>query len=85
MGIGSVEPMPMLATLNPPQAALRNWAKNLHNTLGSQGVQAASLIVGLGITTETPTYPHMHLDDVAAFHWKLHTERELAEHVLTSA
>ncbi|WP_066912818.1 SDR family NAD(P)-dependent oxidoreductase [Millisia brevis] len=83
MGIGSVEPMAMLATLNPPQAALRNWAKNLHNTLGDKGIQSASVVVAAAITTETLDYPHAHPDEVAKHHWQLYTDRDQAEHIVT--
>jgi NADP-dependent 3-hydroxy acid dehydrogenase YdfG len=83
MGIGSIAPVPMLASMNPAQAALRNWATNLHQTLGGRGIQAASLVVGVGITDQSPDHPHRHPDAVAELLWLLHTERDRVEYVLT--
>jgi NADP-dependent 3-hydroxy acid dehydrogenase YdfG len=82
MGGGSIEPYPMLATLNPPQGALRNWVKNLHNTLGERGVQAATVVVNAAITTQTPEHPHVHPGAVAQVHWDLHTDRARFEQVI---
>ncbi|MCC5577642.1 SDR family NAD(P)-dependent oxidoreductase [Microtetraspora sp. AC03309] len=82
-GGGAIAPYPFLATLNAAQAALRNWAHNLHNTLADQGIHAATVAVNAMITDNAPEgFPAIAPDDLAQTYWDLHTRRDQAELVL---
>ncbi|MFI6731415.1 SDR family NAD(P)-dependent oxidoreductase [Nonomuraea sp. NPDC050451] len=85
LGIGSVSPLPFLATVNTAQAALRNWVHNLNGTLSDQGVHAADVAIGVMIGAEAPEgVPHRSSDDLAQIYWDLHTRRDLPEVVVTA-
>lgn len=82
-GGGAINPYPMLATANIAQAGLRNWAVNLHNTLGEQGIYAANVAINLMIGAHAPEgVPHRAPDEIAQDYWLLHTRRETAEHLI---
>jgi len=82
-GGGAITPYPFLATLNAAQAALRNWAHNLHNTLAEQGIHAATVAINAMITENAPAgIPAIAPDDLAQTYWNLHTRRDHAEIVL---
>ncbi|MFF5277222.1 SDR family NAD(P)-dependent oxidoreductase [Streptomyces sp. 900116325] len=82
-GGGAINPYPTLATANIAQAGLRNWAINLHNTLGEQGVYAANVSINLMIGTQAPEgVPFRAPDEIAADYWTLHTERNQADHYI---
>jgi NADP-dependent 3-hydroxy acid dehydrogenase YdfG len=84
-GGGSVEPLPMLATVNAPAAALRNWVLNLHKELDGSGVQAAHVAINVwigeggpkGIATATP-------EQIAPVYWELHEHRDQSEIVFNA-
>jgi NADP-dependent 3-hydroxy acid dehydrogenase YdfG len=82
-GGGAITPYPFLATLNAAQAALRNWARNLHNALAGQGIHAATVAINAMITGNPPPgIPAIAPDDLAQAYWNLHTRRDHAEIVL---
>ncbi|GAA2351316.1 hypothetical protein GCM10010170_041370 [Dactylosporangium salmoneum] len=83
-GGGAIAPYPMLAATNAAQAALRNWVHNLHNTLGEQGIQAATVAINvfIGATPPAPGIPHAAPDQIAQAYWALHTERGQHERVI---
>jgi len=82
-GGGAITPYPFLATLNAAQAALRNWVRNLHNTLRDRGVHAATVAVNAMIADIAPAgIPVIAPDDLAQAYWNLHTRRDHAEIVL---
>jgi NADP-dependent 3-hydroxy acid dehydrogenase YdfG len=84
LGGGAVNPYPFLATMNTAQAGLRNWVHNLHNTLGEQGVHAATVVINVMIAEQAPEgYPHRAPDDIAQTYWNLHTQRDEAEHAIS--
>lgn len=83
IGGGAINPYPMLADINIAQAGQRNWAINLHNTLGEKGVYAANVAINLMIGTEAPDgVPFRAPDEIAQEYWDLHTRRERAEHFI---
>ncbi|MFF2327346.1 MULTISPECIES: SDR family NAD(P)-dependent oxidoreductase [unclassified Streptomyces] len=82
-GGGALSPYPMLADTNIAQAGQRNWALNLHNTLGSQGIYAVNVAINLLIGTEAPEgVPHRSPDEIALDYWNLHVSRDRAEHLI---
>jgi NADP-dependent 3-hydroxy acid dehydrogenase YdfG len=82
-GGGAITPYPILATLNAAQAALRNWVHNLHNTLASRGIHAATVAINAMITNDAPPgIPTIAPDDLARTYWNLHTRRDHTEIVL---
>ncbi|MGW0433059.1 SDR family NAD(P)-dependent oxidoreductase [Micromonospora sp. NPDC003197] len=84
-GGGAITPYPMLGATNAAQAALRNWAHNLHNTLANQGIQAATVAINvfIGATPPAPGIPHVAPDQIAQAYWTLHAaERGQNEHVI---
>ena len=82
-GGGAISPYPFLATLNAAQAALRNWAHNLHATLADRGIHAATVAVNAMITDHAPEgVPAIAPDDLAQAYWNLHTRRDRAEIVV---
>ncbi len=83
VGGGSITPYPMLSTTNIAQAGLRNWAHNLHNALGPQGIHVSTIAINLFIGGTAPEgVPHRAPDDIAADYWTLHTERTDIEHLV---
>jgi NADP-dependent 3-hydroxy acid dehydrogenase YdfG len=79
-GGGAITPYPALAPVNAAQAALRNWVHNLHGALADTGVYAATVAINLFIGATAPEgIPHADPDDIAADYWKLHTDRNQAE------
>jgi NAD(P)-dependent dehydrogenase (short-subunit alcohol dehydrogenase family) len=84
-GGGAINPYPMLATMNMAQAALRNWVRNLHNTLADRGVHAATVAINLLPATTAPEgVPHAAPDGIAQVYWDLHTRRDRPEHLVTA-
>ncbi|MET7307714.1 SDR family oxidoreductase [Streptomyces sp. NPDC005571] len=84
-GGGAIDPYPMLATANIAQAGQRNWALNLHKTLAADGIYAANIAINLMIADRAPEgVPHRAPDDIAQEYWKLHTDRDRAEHVISA-
>lgn len=84
-GAGSVDPNPMLGNINPGQAALRNWALNLHKELADTGVQAAHVAIGVWIGAEAPEgVPTATPDQIATLYWDLHVNRDDAERIFTA-
>ncbi len=82
-GGGAITPYPFLATLNAAQAALRNWARNLHDTLAGQGIHAATVAINAMITDNAPAgIPAIAPDDLAQAYWNLHARRDHPEIVL---
>ncbi|MEU6609516.1 SDR family NAD(P)-dependent oxidoreductase [Streptomyces shenzhenensis] len=82
-GGGALTPYPMLADANIAQAGQRNWALNLHNTLGDQGIYAANVAINLMIGTAAPEgVPHRSPDEIALDYWNLHISRDQAEHFI---
>ncbi|QOW37812.1 hypothetical protein KP696_31435 [Nocardia seriolae] len=85
MGGGAINPYPMLATTNIAQAGLRNWVHNLHNTLGSEGVLAATVVINLLPFAEAPEgVPHRAPDEIALEFWNIHADRDRVEHVVNA-
>ncbi|MET7333048.1 SDR family NAD(P)-dependent oxidoreductase [Nonomuraea sp. NPDC005650] len=85
-GGGAIDPYPMLATVNTAQAALRNWVRNLHNTLADQGIHAATVAINLMPSATAPEgVPHADPDDIAQIYWDLHTRRDRPEHLVTAS
>jgi NADP-dependent 3-hydroxy acid dehydrogenase YdfG len=84
-GGGAITPYPMLATVNAAQAALRNWVLNLNGALADTGVYAATVAINLFIGATAPEgVPHADPDDIAAAYWKLHTDRNQAELLISA-
>jgi len=84
-GSGSVDPIPMLGNVNPAQAALRNWALNLHKELAGTGIQAAHVAIGVWIGAGgPPEIPTAEAEEIAPLYWDLHTQRDEAERVFTA-
>src|SRR2546430_889575 len=82
-GGGSVNPYPFLASMNAAQAAVRNWALNLHNVVAGKGVYVAHVAINTMISAEaTEGIPNTHPDDLAAIYWDLHTARTGAERIV---
>ncbi|MFD9499171.1 SDR family NAD(P)-dependent oxidoreductase [Streptomyces sp. NPDC060035] len=82
-GGGAINPYPQLATVNIAQAGLRNWALNLHQTLGEKGVHTANVAINVLIGETAPDgVPHRSPDAIAQDYWDLHTRRDRAEHVI---
>ena len=82
-GGGAITPYPILATLNAAQAALRNWVRNLHNTLSAQGIHAATVAINAMITNDAPDgIPAIAPDALAEMYWNLHTRRDSGEIVV---
>jgi NADP-dependent 3-hydroxy acid dehydrogenase YdfG len=82
-GGGAITPYPFLATLNAAQAALRNWARNLHDTLAERGIYAGTVAVNAMIADNPPAgIPAIAPDDLAQAYWNLHARRDHAEVIL---
>lgn len=81
-GGGSVNPFPMIATMNAAQAATRNWALNLHNVLKDKGVYVGHVAISTMIGTEAPEgVPCASPDEIAEVYWDMHTKRDQAEYL----
>lgn len=84
-GAGSINPSPMLGNINPAQAALRNWAINLHNELTGTGVYVGHVAIGVWIGEGAPEgVPTATADQIAPVYWDLHSNRDAAEHLFTA-
>jgi NAD(P)-dependent dehydrogenase (short-subunit alcohol dehydrogenase family) len=84
-GGGSINPIPMFGNINPAQAALRNWAINLHNELAGTGVYAGHVAIGVWIGDGAPEgFPSASADQIAPVYWDLHSSRDAAEHLFTA-
>jgi NAD(P)-dependent dehydrogenase (short-subunit alcohol dehydrogenase family) len=83
-GAGSVEPNPIMGNINAADAALRNWALNLHKELANDGIQAAHVAIGVYIGSTGPDgFPTATADEIAPLYWDLHVQRDQAERVFT--
>lgn len=82
-GAGSIRPRPQGANVSAAEAALRNWAMNLHKELGGTGIQAAH--VALDVTISAPTFygqSKATADQISPLYWDLHTtDRDKAERI----
>jgi NADP-dependent 3-hydroxy acid dehydrogenase YdfG len=79
-GGGAITPYPTLSTVNAAQAALRNWALNLHGAVADQGVHVATVAINVLIgATAPPGVPHRSPDDIASVYWELHERRSDAD------
>jgi NAD(P)-dependent dehydrogenase (short-subunit alcohol dehydrogenase family) len=84
-GGGSINPVPMFGNINPAQAALRNWAINLHNELAGTGVYVGHVAIGAWIGDGAPEgFPSASADQIAPVYWELHSSRDAAEHLFTA-
>jgi NAD(P)-dependent dehydrogenase (short-subunit alcohol dehydrogenase family) len=84
-GGGSINPVPMFGNINPAQAALRNWAINLHNELAGTGVYAGHVAIGAWIGDGAPEgVPTATADQIAPAYWDLHSSRDAAEYLFTA-
>jgi NADP-dependent 3-hydroxy acid dehydrogenase YdfG len=77
-GSASIDPVPHYAHINPAQAALRNWALNLHTRLASEGIYACHVAITTGIFPARSDGA-MHADDIAPVYWDLYTDRAKPE------
>ena len=84
-GAGSINPSPMLGNINPAQAALRNWAINLHNELAGTGVYVGHVAIGVWIGDGAPEgVPTATADQIAPMYWDLYSNRDAAERLFTA-
>jgi NAD(P)-dependent dehydrogenase (short-subunit alcohol dehydrogenase family) len=84
-GAGSLDPMPMLGNVNPAQAALRNWALNLHKELDGTGIQAAHVAIGVWVGAGgPPEIPTAEAEEIAPLYWDLHENRDRPEAVFSA-
>lgn len=84
-GGGSINPVPMFGNINPAQAALRNWAINLHNELTGTGVYVGHVAIGVWIGDGAPEgFPSASAEQIASVYWDLHSSRDTAEHLFTA-
>jgi len=80
VGIGVHSPIRILGAINTAQAALRNWALNLHGELAEEGIHAGVVAIGVGIVRGAePGSGRMDPDAIAERYWELHERREPAE------
>ncbi|MGC5005014.1 hypothetical protein [Streptomyces sp. DT203] len=57
----------------------------VHKTLAADGTYAANVAINLMIADRAPEgVPHRAPDDIAQDYWKLHTDRDRAEHVISA-
>jgi hypothetical protein len=83
-GIGSINPLPVLAGANAAQSGLRNYVHNLNGAAAQHGVYAAWVAVGLFIGTNRPAdYPSIDPDHLAEILWQMHTTRTDVERIVT--
>jgi NADP-dependent 3-hydroxy acid dehydrogenase YdfG len=75
-GGGSINPSPLLGNVNAAQAAMRNWAINLHQVLDGTGVYAAHVGISAWIGGGKPD---AEPDVIAENYWDLHVTRSDAE------
>lgn len=82
-GVGPIRRRPQGANVSVAEAALRNWAMNLHKELDGTGIQAAH--VALDVTIGTPTFygqSKATADQISPLYWELHTtDRDNAERI----
>jgi NADP-dependent 3-hydroxy acid dehydrogenase YdfG len=84
-GGGAITPYPMLATMNMAQAGLRNWVRNLHQTLADRGIHAATVAINLLPAATAPEgILHAAPDHIAQVYWDLHIRRDRPEHLVSA-
>ncbi|MFI9170042.1 SDR family NAD(P)-dependent oxidoreductase [Streptomyces lincolnensis] len=84
-GGGSVDPVPMLANVNAPAAALRNWVLNLDKELAGSGVHAAHVAINVWIGEGGPEgFPTARPEQIAPLYWDLHENRDRSEAVFNA-
>jgi hypothetical protein len=59
---------------------------NLNGVLADRGVYAANIAINVFIGAKPPAegVPYADPDDIAQTYWRLHTERDRAEHLITA-
>jgi short-subunit dehydrogenase len=86
-GASSVTPAPVFVGAGMAGAALRKWALTLNGALADKGIYASHVAIGVWIAG-TPGAPQgaalKQPDDIARLYWDLHTNREPAEHLISS-
>lgn len=83
-GGGSVDPVPMLGSVNAAAAALRNWSINLHKELADTGVHAAHVAINVAIDVSTiPGFPVAPASEIAEAYWQLTESRDVPEVVFS--
>jgi len=92
-GLSAVRPMPALGAYAVSSAALRNYVVTLHAALAGTGVYAGTLTIG-GLIARGDIHqlvagemghdvPTLDPDDIAETAWRLYTERDRAEAVIS--
>ena len=85
-GGGSVDPIPMLGSVNAAAAALRNWSINLHKELVDTGVHAAHVAINVAIDATTiPGFPVAPASEIAQAYWELTQTRDVPEVVYSAS
>lgn len=85
-GAGSVDPVPVVGTVNAAAAALRNWAMNLNKELADSGVYAAHVGIDVSIDVSVvPGFPTAPASEIAKTYWELHTKREGREFIYSAS
>lgn len=85
-GGGSVDPVPMLGSVNAAAAALRNWSINLHKELAETGVHAAHVAINVAIDVSTiPGFPVAPASEIAEAYWQLTQTRDVPEVVYSAS
>jgi NAD(P)-dependent dehydrogenase (short-subunit alcohol dehydrogenase family) len=86
-GASSVTPAPMFVSAGMAGAALRKWALTLNDALADKGIYAGHVAIGVWIAG-TPGAPQgaplRQPDDIARLYWNLHTNREPADHLIST-
>lgn len=73
-GRSSIIPMPMIGSLSPMAAALRNYAYTLNEELAEKGIYAGTITVCCHITPEVA-------DRIALLHWDMYQKRNRVEEI----
>ena len=85
-GGGSVDPVPMLGSVNAAAAALRNWSINLHKELAGTGVHVAHVAINVAIDVSTiPGFPVAPASEIAQAYWQLTESRDVPEVVYSGS
>jgi NAD(P)-dependent dehydrogenase (short-subunit alcohol dehydrogenase family) len=86
-GASSVMPAPVFVSAGMAGAALRKWVLTLNGALADKGVYAGHVAIGAWIAG-TPGAPQgaalKQPDDIARLYWNLHTNREPADHLIST-
>jgi NAD(P)-dependent dehydrogenase (short-subunit alcohol dehydrogenase family) len=86
-GASSVTPTPVFVSAGMAGAALRKWVLSLNGALADKGIYAGHVAIGAWIAG-TPGAPEgaklKQPDDIARFHWDLHTNRKPADQLISA-